>query len=51
MTIMTAFSYSTCTIEDIKKIAFRNSKTIVLQLHLLQITVAIIFKNDANRSS
>ena len=38
------------TVEDIKKLTFRIRRTIVLRLHSLQITVAIVLKNDADRS-
>ena len=36
--------------EVIKKLTFRNRSTIVLRLHLLQITVAIVLKNESDRS-
>ena len=36
-------SIATCTVEDIKKLTFGNSRTIVLQFHLLLVTVAIVF--------
>ena len=32
-----------CTVEDTKKLTFRNSRTIVLRFHWLLITVAIVF--------
>ena len=39
------------TVEDIKKLTFRIRRTIVLRLHSLQITVAIVLKkNDVDRS-
>ena len=41
--------YTQCTVEDIKKLTFRNRFMIVLRLHSLQITVAIVLKNDADR--
>ena len=40
----------TCTVENIKKLTFRNRSMIVLRLHLLQIMVAIVLKNDADHS-
>ena len=38
------------TVEVIKKLTFRNRSTIVLQLHSLQITVAIVLKKESDHS-
>ena len=50
MSLATTYKPLYTIVDVIKKLTFRNRCTIVLLLHSLQITIAIVLKNESDRS-